>query len=926
MKTCITHTHLSDITQPELIPQNISHKKTLSTCIAIALVAGTSFGAFSDAEAEETKKKAKNKTHTVNVVDQLQVENARLRQQIEQLQAAQANAAKIAVANTAGTTAVAPNAEATSTAAASAATQATPENLSVAEVDKEKDFESQAPKALGEIVVNSRRKEEKLQDVPLPVSVVGGETTKRDNIVSVAEVTQKVPNLLFTASNSRQTSIAVRGLGQNASDEARDPSVGVQVDNVPIIWPGAAYTNFVDLDHIEFLRGPQGTLQGKNANLGLLNIVTKMPSWKPEYSLEGFAGNRDSLQGKASGSGAIIDGLLAYRGSFYIDTRSGFVNNLDNPITVGQLKETNRVGGRVQFLYTPTEKLSARIIADRANASNTQIADYNIADPTTFANGAARTSSYSNSLSRFQINGQSYKPLIGNARQVNFNDIRASRGDQQGVSGEVNYDFSKSTKLTSISAYRYGLFEPHNDGDKSPFDISSIAGGTVQARQWTQEFRISSKEPAFGLIDYQAGVLGLKTQNDVLSQTQYGSDAGKFYATNAQYATLNATATGRQLMQQSLNGVLTSTTNSPKVLSISEFGQADIHVTNKATVTLGVRDTLENRSNSANKYFSAPIDYASLASSTLGASPAEIAAAQAIRGNGVSGGQLGSVYGNLGSAGFLQNSQNWLVNPSYKFTKDFMTYFSVAGGQKSGAAIYDSAGKSLFIKPEQVLDFELGFKSAWFDKKVFLNVNLYDTLVNDYQANLLTADPTKAPGNYQSNTGNVKGIEMRGVEIETTWNAFQGFNTFLNAAYNNAIYTDFSNAPCGAEVGNNQICNYTGKTIPNAPTFTVNFGADYRRSLGYYGLDGLVFLNNSFRSGANMAADLSTYGWQPSYHITDGGLGVATKNNKYNLTLIARNIFDTRYVTNVGTLSSTSAVTGVQGEARYFGVNFRTNF
>jgi iron complex outermembrane receptor protein len=807
---------------------------------------------------------------------------------------------------------------------------AAPAAVSVAEAEKEKGLEAQAPKALGEVVVNSRRKEEKLQDVPLPVSVVGSETTKRDNIVSVSEITQKIPNLLFTASNSRQTSIGLRGLGKNSSDEARDPSVGVQVDNVPIIWPGAAYTNFVDLDHIEFLRGPQGTLQGKNANLGLLNIITKTPTWKPEYSIEGFAGDRNSLQGKASGSGALIDGLLAYRGSFYIDTRDGYVDNLDSLVTVGKLKETNRVGGRLQFLFTPTEKLSARIIMDRASATNTQIVDYNIADPLRFTSGALRASptknTYSNSLARFQVNGRPYQPLMGNARQVDFNDIRPSRGDQQGISGEINYDIARH-KLTSITAYRYGLFEPHNDGDKSPYDISSVAGGTVQARQWSQELRLTSQEPGFGFIDYQVGALGLKTENKVLSQTYYGADAGKFYATDAQYGRLSQTGIGRQMMQNSLQGLLVSTANTPTVLSLSGFGQADIHITPKATLTLGVRDTWEDRNNSANKYYSAPISTAALATSVTGATAQNITDAQAIRGNGISGGQLGKVYGDVGSQGFTQNSQNWLVNPSYKITKDLMTYFSVAGGQKSGAATYNSSGVSVIVKPEQVLDFELGIKSALFDRKLFVNLNLYDTQVGDYQANLQSLDPAKpGQGVYQSNTGNIKGIEMRGVELETTWNAYKGTNVFLNAAYNNAIYTDFADAPCAAELNQSKPCNYTGKTIPNAPEFTLNFGADYRRPLGYYGLDGVVFVNNSFRSGANMAADLSQYGWQHAYHLTDGGLGVATHNGKYNLTLIARNIFDTRYLTNVGSISSTSAATGVQGEARYFGVNFRTNF
>jgi iron complex outermembrane receptor protein len=162
--------------------------------------------------------------------------------------------------------------------------------------------------------------------------------------------------------------------------------------------------------------------------------------------------------------------------------------------------------------------------------------------------------------------------------------------------------------------------------------------------------------------------------------------------------------------------------------------------------------------------------------------------------------------------------------------------------------------------------------------------------------------------------------------LDTTWNAYEGLNFFFNGSYNHAVYTDFANAPCPAEFGTSLPCDYTGKQIPNAPLFTANFGADYRKPLGYYGLDGVVFLNNSYRSRANMNADLSPNGWQEAYHLTDGGIGVATQDGKYNLSLIARNIFDTDYVTNVGSLTSTSGVTGVQGEARYYGVSFRSNF
>ncbi len=427
-------------------------------------------------------------------------------------------------------------------------------------------------------------------------------------------------------------------------------------------------------------------------------------------------------------------------------------------------------------------------------------------------------------------------------------------------------------------------------------------------------------------MDYQIGALALRTNNDVLSQTAYGADAGAFYASDAQYSRLNKSAAGRVLLRDSMNGIITYNTFNPTTTSLSAFGQTDLHLTDKATLTLGLRHTWEDRSNKIEKWYTTTIPTSALTQANYpGASAQDITDAIAIRGNGSSGGVLGNQYGAIPRQGFDEHSENWLVNPSYKFTKDVMGYFSVSGGEKAGAALFDANGKAENAKPEQVLDFELGVKTAWFNRKLFVNVNLYDTIVKDYQARLLQADPTQTSG-WRTTTGNVGEIEMQGVELETSATPYQGLNLFLNGSFNNAKYTDFANAPCPPEYNSAVPCNFTGKTIPNAPLFTANFGADYRRPLGFLNLEGLVFLTNSYRSGANMNPDLSEYGWQKAYHITDGGIGVATLNGKYNVSFVARNIFDTRYITNSGSISNTAKADGVQGDARYFGVNFRTNF
>ncbi len=233
---------------------------------------------------------------------------------------------------------------------------ATPE-LTFAQEQSKKTF------SLDTVVVTARNREESAQKVPLPVSVVGGKTLDRDNIVSVNDLVKKIPNLGVFGSNPRQTSISLRGIGKNAANDTMEPSVGVIVDGVVSSYVGQSWNDFIDLDRIEVIRGPQGTLLGKNTTLGVVNIVTKGPSFKPGYNYEVRYGDYNELGGKVSGTGAIVDDLIAYRGSLFFNKKDGVLDNVwqSGPET---WNETNRVGGRLQFLVTPDETLSARIILD----------------------------------------------------------------------------------------------------------------------------------------------------------------------------------------------------------------------------------------------------------------------------------------------------------------------------------------------------------------------------------------------------------------------------------------------------------------------------------------------------------------------------------------------------------------------------------
>lgn len=915
MKDYLTGAFSAGAKRQDAVPYAVSRRHKLSACVAVAIAGATMLTAF-DVQAAPAKKAVKKTSGSDKSVNDLQAQVERLTQELEASKRRELDLIK----KGSQAPAVAP-----SVAAAPGAAELSTAQVAAAEASEPEAPEVEEPKNLSEVSVTARRKEEKLQEVPIPIAVINRETLERDNVVSVQDFSRRAPNLGVTSSNARQTSIALRGLGKNSGNESMEPSVGVMVDNVWRAWTGSAWANFADLDQVEVLRGPQGTLQGKNSNLGLLNITTKAPSFKNSYYVDGFAGDRDTLQGKFGATGTILPGLLAYRASGFIDKRDGFVKNLDVHRSEGDLGETNALGGRLQFLFTPSEVLSAKVIVDKTASTQTMSVQPLIADPARLDNGALRTTTFSTRLGRswfdtLRTNGQAIT-VIGDPRAMANNERRTSRGDGSGVSGEINWDVL-GHRFTSISAYRNALFEPNHDGDGSTADIERIAGWTVKNEQWSQEFRIASKET--GPIDYQAGVFAMRSIADTFNQRLFGTDAGAFFASNDQWNLYKNDPQRSGLLAASMRDTMLTQNVIPTTDSYAGYGQINWHVTDAATLTLGLRNTFERRENSGYSKNLGGVDLDALGAS-LGATADQIAAAKNIRSN-----RLGPEW-QAARQGFDQNSQNWLVNPSYKVNKDLMVYGSVAGGQKSGAAQFNfTTGAVENVKPEDVMDYEFGFKSTWLDRKLVFNVNFYQTDIQGFQSQLVTPHPTRA-NEFQTQLGNIKGIQLRGIELETNYDITQGLSLFLNGSYNRAIYTDFANAPCPPEVTGQAFCDQTGKTIPNAPTFTANYGIDYRAPLTFglgndYGLQWHAYLIDSFKSSANYNASLSRYGKQDAYHVTDGGIGIGSKNGKYNLDLVGRNMFDTIYFTNASNFSGTSAASASFGDARYYGVHFRAKF
>jgi len=786
---------------------------------------------------------------------------------------------------------------------------------------------------LGKVVVTSRNREEFAQDVPLPVQVLGGAQLERDGVQSIWDLPEKTPNLQLNppGENARKVSPSIRGIGRNGANDSAEGSVGTIVDGVTLYYAGQAWADYVDLDRIEVLRGPQGTLMGKNTTLGAINIVTKAPSFTRGSTFEIASGNLNSLKGKFSSTGAIIDDLLAFRGTFVVDRANGLYTNTWQ--SFGKAKETwnesNKVGGRLQFLLTPNENISNRLIVDKLRSDERVNLGFQWSDgPDVWADGVPRTTSY---LKKFaarsawfrDADGTAYQPPLG-LRSFENAEARPQITDQWGVSNDLRWIIGGLT-LTSISAYRYQDFDIKNGGNTRFY--TSNSGQQLWNKQLSQELRLTS-EPG-KVLDYQVGLYYLDAQVYSDDPDYNGPDAGAWFASNSQYSTLITNAAGRELMRASLDGLYQSLVTDAKVKSVAAYGQTDWHVTDKATLTVGVRQTHERKTNRASDELDRP------GIPLTAAYFPEATAAQLAAANGVRNNRIDAPYSWYYGRPIEADLTAWNIGPSYKITKDVLLYASAGKGVKSGFIYFNpnsappAADFETTIKPEESLDYELGVKSLLLNRKLQLNVNLYQTKLTDYQTSFTVIEDDGQTALTQWT--NAPGVKARGVEFEASYQLDNRLSFNASGAYNRATYNSEwlvqrseidTSLPAYSGVNiRNRFIDLEDEQISNAPKVTVNLGLNYQVPIAGY--LGRVTVNNSYRSGTYLNANQSQLSYQDAYNLTNVGLGVSTLDRKYELSLLGRNIFDKFYATSKNTYAATAASTLQLGAPRYWEIVFR---
>ncbi|MEB0207444.1 TonB-dependent receptor [Pseudomonas sp. CCC3.1] len=728
------------------------------------------------------------------------------------------------------------------------------------------------------VTVTARRREESAQNVPTPMSVISGQTLETQRVYRIQDLQQLVPSVNVAYMHARQSSVSIRGLGNNPASDGLEGSVGLYIDNVYLGRPGMAVFDLMDIEQLDVLRGPQGTLFGKNTTAGVINITTRAPTFTPERSIETSVGEDGYFQTKGTISGPLTDDL-AGRFSAYRTRSDG---DIKNEFDGNKLNGGAREGFRGQLLYKPSETFNLRWIGD-----------YNEEDSSAGTRTLFSTGPTINGVNQYETRAAAAGATLvdGSNRKVNLDNQQSVTVFQGGTSLEANWTLPSDYTLTSITSYRWWDFTPRNDDG---LDVAATynAGVSVNDKQWSQEFRIAS--PTGGFFDYVAGAYYFGSDLDNKSFTYYGPKADIW----------NGTATGALADVNSVGNGHISTN------SFALFAQGTWHLTPQLDFTAGLRGTYEEKSAWVTR--NAPVGGAAVTGAAAAARQARVGAYDS------------------GDLNQYSTSPSGLLNLTYHFNDNVLGYASLSHGEKSGGvnltvgSAPTAGADSLLIGTERANNAELGVKSTLWDRRLQLNANLFWTQVNGYQT---TAYDDSTRAQYLTNAGSVR---SRGVEFESTLIPVRGLTLNLNGSFNDVRYLSYKDAPCPPEVslqaGAPASCDLSGHQVVGASKWIGNANGEYKWNLNN-GLEEYVTASYAFRSKAVGTVEDSAYAQIPSYAVVNLSTGLRGDfhQGQWDVSLWLKNAFDKTYYTTLWSAAN-GGYEGLLGTPRTLGVTGRYDF
>ncbi|MFN5631488.1 MAG: TonB-dependent receptor [Sphingomonadales bacterium] len=584
-----------------------------------------------------------------------------------------------------------------------------------------------------EIIVTARRVAESLQDVPISLSVVGSAEVEERNNTRVSELVATIPNVTFTS--GVLPTITVRGITSQARvNPGFDSGVGVYIDGVVQGKLFAFDQPLYDIDRVEFLRGPQGTLFGKNSVAGAISMTTRNPEFTASGKVDVEYGSFDKRELTAWATTPLSDTLAVSAGGF-ITKRDGYVtNNFDGR----KVANDDGWGARAKILWKPTENaqfvVSGDVMKDDILSYNSEI-----------------VSGYGGPSGRYRTN-------------VNLPTLAYRK--LKGISLTADIDTSFGGRISSITAYRTAESRRTNDTDAGPLAVVDSASRSKQ-KQFSQELRLSGE--IGDRLNYIVGLYYFRQTTDNFSSSTFGAIPN---------------------VPGFLRGRTGNTFGAIDTDSMAIFGSVDWKLTDRLTLTAGLRYTIDDKDLRYQQIgfpFIAP---------TLPVQP-----------DGISAKDLSPT-----------------LNIRYEASDDLMLYATASRGFKSGGWNVDNITdpaitnfKQLRFLDESIWNYEGGIKSQFLDRKITFNLSAFYQKYSDIQTPQLT--PVLGGGGaLVAIVTNAASADIKGFEAELTAKPVDILTLNGSLGYTKATYSRYIDG----------VNDFSGNRLPNAPDWTANLSATLR--------------------------------------------------------------------------------------------------
>ncbi|NKB35569.1 MAG: TonB-dependent receptor [Gammaproteobacteria bacterium] len=755
-----------------------------------------------------------------------------------------------------------------------------------------------ATAALEEVVVTARRRQESLQETPIAVSAFSAADLEERSLNNLMDIGSYAPNVIMAtgqggSGGANNGQIYIRGIGQSDFLFTTDPGVGIYIDGVFHPRTLGASMDLMDLERVEVLRGPQGTLFGKNTVGGAVNVVSAKPTGETGGYAEAKFGRFDRTDFKGGIDFSVIEDTLFAKAAISYKNRDGFMERRDfaSGRRLDRSGSEDQIGGRIALRWLPSSDVSVDIAADYSHWDQESVANQLVQFDDAGAFGGLPTILW-NAL----IGGPSGTP-ISSAFVSGDPDVTFGTGpndndlDAWGINATVEWDMGWAT-LKSITAYREMEAAFGRDGDGSPLPI--VHTDQVQDQdQFTQEIQLLGT--GFdGRLNWVAGFFyfdefGRDRNEVVLTSGLFGALEGLPGQLSGAPCAPPFLAPG--CAGNPINPLLDldfDIFNEIDITSIAMFSQGTLDFTEKFSLTLGIRYTYESKEYA--------LEHRRPASNTFIVP--------------------------LTTVEESWTEPTYTASLQYQWHDDLMTYVTYSHGFKSGGfnGRPTVTGEVSAFDPEFLNSYEIGMKSEWLDRRLRLNVAAFVYDYDDLQFGAVTAD--SASGSLLLVIDNVAAADVSGVEIEVQALPFEGLDVSASVGY-----TDFEIS--GVDAG---VADVTLQTeMIRTPKWSASASAEYtfpEQSFGLFRLRGdWTYESESFADIQNTPSIA-----RESHSIINARLTWDLQNSAWagegwQLAVFGTNLTDRRVlVSGLQALNSFGTAEGHFNRPREWGVSIRKSF